>query len=59
MSVNEIKASEMAIVQLREAVKFAEEHLSPDAFAKAIAEVSPKDFLTVVHGKLAIMILDK
>lgn len=56
--MNEQKPSDVAIIQLIEACKFASEHLSPDQFAKAIDDALPKDFLTMVHGKLVTKILE-
>lgn len=56
--MNEQKPSDVAIIQLIDACKFASEHLSPDQFAKAINEgTSDKDLLRIIHGKLAIELL--
>ena len=56
--MNEQKPSDVAIIDLTNALQFAEQHLSPDQFAQTIAEALPKDFLTMVHGKLVTKILE-
>lgn len=53
------KPSDIAIIQLIDACKYASDHLSPDQFAKAVDEgVQGKDFLIMVHGKLALKITE-
>lgn len=57
--MNEQTPADIAIVQLIEACKFAEQHLSPNQFAIAINEgTTDKSFLKVAHGNLATLILD-
>lgn len=57
--MNEQKPSDIAIIQLIDACKYASDHLSPDQFAKAINEGIPdKSFLKVAHGNLAALLLE-
>lgn len=51
--------TDIAIIQLIEACKFAEQHLSPNQFASAINEgTTDRSFLKVAHGNLAALVLD-
>lgn len=57
--MNEQKPSDIAIIQLIDACRYASDHLSPDQFANAIAEgVQGHDFLIMAHGKLALKITE-
>jgi len=56
--MTEQKPSDIAIVDLINACKFAAEHLSPDQFAQAVMEGTDTEFLTMVHGKLALKIIE-
>lgn len=54
----EQNASDIAIVDLSNALKFAGQHLSIEQIAKVIHESLPHDELIAIHGKLAIRIIE-
>ncbi len=54
----EQKPSDIAIIDLASALKFALTHLSLDQITKELADNIPHEELRIIHGKLVPMIID-